>query len=719
MEGNRSKRNSFFFFSGGSKGTSNSSKEVTKNTFKSPLSKPPLGNTNSFSTSSNETQLKDAIEERTIKSHYEGSEDVNEKLSKNLAQAVAHTAEGPIPTRKASVIMRRPPPPVIDISALNIRSSPDKSNETLSASVSNKTDTGTASPPLKPSEDCNMKAHKRQKSEIDQLMDDLENFEKERRANLEADLSLHSVPSKEDVPVVNSTFDNSSSELNSPIAYVSSLNLGESKQSLITAERDTHERPSNLSSLESTDRYVNSSDQEGDACQDDQFSFTDSHGESVMDLQQISYNNAGKSVPVTSSFRYTSADQPKASLKNNYVVSNNTYQEDQADITAPDFDDRINEEQPRQFRVVNNDKASFYLNEESSTTEDDMNSFSAIESAPFSQSTSSHKALSFESSQTRGLSKDSRSEEKSSFHHDPSTSTDELIPSTVEATPRSQNLSDATQSSGVSGNSMNVQQDKTVRLVSSYVEELRLKYFPTSNSLQPPPDLPHALKSKNNLEQPQNIKVRIRTSSKQIGIKHGKAKQKLLSLETTSEEKENQASDIIGSSPNASTKVDHTREFHELFGKTNLQATENISPDDDDIFLNDIPGDEAYDSDDLMAPLRERKDDTVMFIGEDLTLDGPTSNRIGRSDTVTSYFTRKANRLRSGTLDLNYKYLPKLPIDASMDDYSNQQYEHDYATLKHASVDKDTMSNDDNEDVYYPFNYNGGLHVTNQSSDSD
>ena len=274
--------------------------------------------------------------------------------------------------------------------------------------------------------------------------------------------------------------------------------------------------------------------------------------------------------------------------------------------------------------------------------------------------------------------------------------------------------------------------EKPVRLVSSYVEELRLKYFPTSNSLQPPPDLPAFLKTKNNLEQPQNIKVRIRTSSKQIGIKHGKAKQKLLSLETAKEEEEEEKDgeglaykDVAnGEEITTSTMADHTREFRDLLGKSNgrsRNSNRNYNgdefPDDnsDESYLQTIPGNEAYNCDDIMAPLREKQDPSrgIRF-GEDPRGFGhgdESKGRVERSDTVTSYFTRKANRPRTGTLDMNYDYVP--PLAHSENSTTNVPSGANEITSEEASSD-DGLSIQRSNSPYYNPPYNGGLHITNQ-----
>ncbi|KAL6945140.1 hypothetical protein ACO0QE_002586 [Hanseniaspora vineae] len=174
-----------------------------------------------------------------------------------------------------------------------------------------------------------------------------------------------------------------------------------------------------------------------------------------------------------------------------------------------------------------------------------------------------------------------------------------------------------------------------ISLVSEYVEELRYKYFPTANVVQPPPNLPLSIKSKNTLELPQssNIKVKIRTSSKQIGIKHGKAKQKLLSLEAPAEEDEySDAEDPLNLSFNGNEGYIPTAEEEE-----------------ERLILSELPGDEAYNGDDLMAPLRERHKTTVSG-----AKNGNAKNRVSRSDSTKSYFTKNAHRFRSGTLDNSY-----------------------------------------------------------------
>ncbi|CCH62337.1 hypothetical protein TBLA_0H00440 [Henningerozyma blattae CBS 6284] len=192
--------------------------------------------------------------------------------------------------------------------------------------------------------------------------------------------------------------------------------------------------------------------------------------------------------------------------------------------------------------------------------------------------------------------------------------------------------------------------NSNVRLVSSYIEEIRLKYLPTTNFLNTPPNLPITLKSKNQLlRTKQNIKVKIRTSSKQIGIKHGAAKPKLLALETMNEEFSDKAghgsinirTNNIGS---RKKNINHTKEFHELMNKQKNIRQDDIIEDeeeDEEEYLNYIPGDDAYDSDDMMAPLRKKSQN-----GKDSdNKSGKNSKSIDRNNTVLSYYTRKQRKL--------------------------------------------------------------------------
>ena len=197
------------------------------------------------------------------------------------------------------------------------------------------------------------------------------------------------------------------------------------------------------------------------------------------------------------------------------------------------------EQGKRNFRIVNEEKPNFYFND--STTDEDNNSkinneFNSTNNLMARSITSSLNEVNVYQNQNQNQ---SLSSDVNLLSNQPSTeeSGNSLI-SPDELKSVNNEIEDAVMGKTSSTNSIEkpATLDKNVRLISSYVEELRLLYYPTSNSLQLPPDLPYALKNKNALEQPQNIKVTIRTSTRQVGIKHGKAKQKLLSLETTKEE---------------------------------------------------------------------------------------------------------------------------------------------------------------------------------------
>jgi len=235
--------------------------------------------------------------------------------------------------------------------------------------------------------------------------------------------------------------------------------------------------------------------------------------------------------------------------------------------------------------------------------------------------------------------------------------------------------------------------EKPARLVSSYVEELRLKYYKTSNFLEAPPNLPSSLKQKNNLIQPKNIRVAIRTSSKQVGIKHGRVKQKLLALEANTGDNKSLGSSNIG-------VIDHTKEFHKLLGKDDVVPEEDENASEE--YLNEIPGDDAYDSDDWMAPLREKKG-----------VSKPSD--VTRSNTTVSYYTRLQNRPRSGTVDKMKSYNYKLPTNI-LDEYNaDQEKKNDENSTKRTPSTKSYASSTF-MDSYLP---DGRLYVANPESDEE
>lgn len=236
--------------------------------------------------------------------------------------------------------------------------------------------------------------------------------------------------------------------------------------------------------------------------------------------------------------------------------------------------------------------------------------------------------------------------------------------------------------------------DKPSRLVSSYVEELRLKYYKTSNFLEAPPNLPMALKQKNNLKQPRDIKMASRTNAKQVGIRHGKVKQKLLALEATSDDSKSLGSANISS-------IDHTKEFHKLLGKDDVVPEEDENESEE--YLNEIPGDEAYDSEDYMAPLREKRGSKM-------------GSSVTRSNTTVSYYTRLQNRPRSGTVDRMKSYDYKLPTNI-LDDYKENEAKND--SSNNAAKRNPSTKTIDSSALMDSYLGEGGLHLANPDSDSE
>ncbi|KAH7583385.1 Hypothetical protein J6896_04006 [Nakaseomyces glabratus] len=256
--------------------------------------------------------------------------------------------------------------------------------------------------------------------------------------------------------------------------------------------------------------------------------------------------------------------------------------------------------------------------------------------------------------------------------------------------------------SGISNNIISPRSENTFRLVSSYLEEIRLKYNPTSNFLEPPPNLPISIKQKNNLIQPKNIRVKLRTNAKQIGIKHGRVKQKLLTLETANENT-NDTKRSSSSFPNTPTGsvIDHTKEFRNLLHKNTDKDVDQSSETGSEDYLDEIPGDEAYDSDDAMAPLREKKSRTAT-----------TDNTVTRSNTVVSYYTRKKNKLGSGYNEEEASE-HALPSKLSMLDYAN-------AETKAKRGRSESRASQLSAKTERDFMFRGPLHIANPSdSESD
>lgn len=380
----------------------------------------------------------------------------------------------------------------------------------------------------------------------------------------------------------------------------------------------------------------------------------------------------------------------------------------------------------RKFRVVNEDRPTFYMNGYDEPLRKNNNDFddtatdysSRSQESAYSKNdsiTPSEKSNTFVpmNSSNQGLDRkpasfgirsgymnlDSESEKEISKSIDSSSKTKERFDTPSSLSNHQSTRSNKSNNSSTTVSSGSPWPDKSVRLVSSYVEELRLKYYRASNFLQAPPNLPITLKQKNNLVQPKNVKVKIRTSSKQIGIKHGRAKQKLLTLETTDEDI-NEGGPMRASGNENRINVDHTREFHNLLNhktSSNKSISQDQSPskskDDDDPeeYLHTIPGDDAYDSDDAMAPLREREDSD--------------DAGVTRSNTVKSYFTKQQEKLQHINDSSRYE---KLPSNINIQDYLDKD-----------PISKTLSTQSGDSRLEEPFAYGQGLRVTNPDSSPD
>lgn len=681
--------------------------------------------------------------------------------------------------KRSTSHMKRPPPPPIDLEALNfvkqtptlrVSSSGDigqlsSTQETLKSASYSPSKT-----PVALDQEPEVKQHKRQISEAEKLVDDLDSYIKQQKEMSE---SAGNGSKGEDVPNQftsgNSNFAddsflspksstsskssiNAESPIESPFTYVGPLNLPvEDRNPLKNKEASLSKR-----------RYDPFLDLDVD---NDRFSFTTSlNDKSVKSIQHVALNDSMGAAPIITNYGYgygaitdsdidtngSENDETSRLLGTGHDDDENLSLKREPSITVQEtgneleFSDRNTDDEEavsRNFRVVNEDKPSFYLNGNDNNTTSTTNS-TATEDYERPQDGQSKLSLPDASDNYGELSITSTA---SSYEPTPGmreTGADDIILETKNMVPLPDKsvsndiekpsgaphvvdnlttLSQSSRSSLTSSNnssSVSPHPDKMVRLVSSYVEESRLKYYTTSNFLQAPPNLPISLKQKNNLIQPKNIKVRIRTSSKQIGIKHGGAKQKLLSLETTKEEENENASDQLLGSRNRIT-ADHTKEFHNLLSKGVIRRQSNLFPNpqtfdtgsrgrttnetnadkDSEYYLEDIPGDDAYDSDDAMAPLRENR-------------GSQSSKRVSRSDTVVSYFTKNQRRLRSGTLENSYAYLQGLPKDVNIDDYRAASAPH---TLERSDSKKSLASN-----ILDPTYSNGNtLHVANPDTDSE
>lgn len=798
-EGNNgNRRKSFFLFGGGPHATPEASTKLSNtkahqlstkkhSSSKRPLDKQPLHNKNPFikedvvntekKTGNLPPERENIQGQPTVKSH---SSSENEKVTSlkplNTNPFLSNIGHD-ISTNK-TLKPRRPPPP-IDIDTIDLlrEASPLESSQTEKISRPNSTEETLKSmlnspvkTPVPCSEMVSSNQHRRQRSEAEKLVDDLEVYIKQHEEHSTSP-DLHEeeyhLQSGSDLDSSAQYDVDEESVIESPFTYIGPLDVVENHMNAPVA------------SVLSKRKSDIPSDLDGDY---DRFSFTTSlNDKSVKSIQQVAINDATGAAPILTDLNcklYVNAlktsDSPREDLgddtssdmssvddqlvrnggnpatEEKELLPRKSHETKSLDFTS---DNEVNTDsdgsrldpkaQRRTFRVVNEDRPSFYLtteeNRTTSTTtstnasthsttedEDEDEDLEAHYSAP-AHSSAYHKRVvspvineDYNKSLRNGNDLNnttSKVQEIASTGNRASLVEGEALEGmgnveTKAATPVIDNItlpSSASTKSNASTNtasSTSPKPDQTIRLVSSYVEELRLKYYKTSNFLQAPPNLPITLKEKNNLIQPKNIKVRIRTSSKQIGIKHGRAKQKLLALETT-EEDSNESNSVKFLGHKNKINVDHTKEFHNLLNKGGItqlngssdQKLEDDSNEDPDYYLKEIPGDEAYDSDDAMAPLRERS-------------EVRNARAISRSNTVVSYYTKNQRRLRSGTLENSYAHLQKLPTDICIEDFRDKEADKQIArTNSIESEDSDALDTD--------HSYVRGLHLANPDSESD
>ena len=423
----------------------------------------------------------------------------------------------------------------------------------------------------------------------------------------------------------------------------------------------------------------------------------------------ISHNNISNGSESDVSMR-DSLSYVKTNSSDNYNNGQQIQNEDYTIIHPSNNTIFQSEEPQRKLRVANEDHSIFFIKDDASTTDNDTDTIQSTDTGNkngknYTNIGSEEGAISTIDSHhsiNDLLGTHTLSNELSSFRSNSS-----CINSPILANKSNVKSEISTINSGAKsingGQSFSEHSSRstehTSKLVSSYVEELRLKYFPTSNFLEAPPNLPLALKQKNNLIQPKNIKVKIRTSTKQVGIKHGKVKQKLLSLETAIEDNKN----ISNNRERNSTFVDHTKEFHKFFSKENEQAENHNDKDklfdSDSDYLNDIPGDEAYNSDDILAPLREKKG---------------SSNSVSRSGTVISYYTRSKNNILKQMSDI-----PDLPSNISINNNQSGISPQKTSSFKNGRTRSESIASISTQFLTNKLSGSMGLHVTNPDSDSD
>lgn len=409
---------------------------------------------------------------------------------------------------------------------------------------------------------------------------------------------------------------------------------------------------------------------------------------------------------------YKSTDTDYSNEYNNQNYTGNNFGDNYTGDTADDA--IIQTDEPRRnFRIANEDHPTFYIKDDISTTDNDASTIQTTETekehenenipliddvtydsptsplVPIPQTVLPPDMTVFQS--------DSSTKNKSISTLPSGNSTDNITLTSGEKSLKS--------SQSLTGTSLK-STEKTSKLVSGYVEELRLKYFQTSNFLQAPPNLPLALKQKNNLIQPKNIKVKIRTNTKQVGIKHGRVKQKLLSFETNGVEDKSMN---FKKGRNNNNAVDHTKEFHDFFNKENSQLENtniaNIKEDgsgsypfdSESVYMKEIPGDEAYNSDDIMAPLREKKG----------------ANSVTRNNTVVSYYTRSKNRMDEST------DLPDLPTNIPIERYKSHKKKSADSKTEKGRSRSDSGASINTQLLTTKVSGIIGLHVANPDSDSE
>ncbi|CAI4038108.1 hypothetical protein SMKI_04G4480 [Saccharomyces mikatae IFO 1815] len=716
---------------------------VKSRVIQAPLQRGPLKNINPFlnsgDTSKDSLQLSQS--EDVPRNDHKG----NEHLKKD---GVTGESTNPFTTDTTSrmnhsnIIRSRPPPPPVDMKSIKTSMSNNIIKEDLETNKDLELDIITRS--------STHNQHRRQRSEAEKLVEDIEVYINEHKRNSSSSVSL-------------STFEDSDDRISQDVSLVDAIkapvlrnvsvesSLSYVKPLIVDIENTSSN--TNLVQLNHLEQLPSNIDDGND-----RFSFTTSaSGKSTKSLQQVAKDESGDFKPAHFDFVYKSNENlgsdesfenTRKPLRITNEVNNASSNEEEDSHQERHFGDRksvvsvndANDEHPlikndvptqepelanhpRVFRVVNEDRPSFFLNGANDTGSlVDQHSFNTTTSSgeydvPLSISNQSELLIS-KSSKSSVLSainsnENIKSANRTSELNSLNSISESLVPAvysfseqavptqvavdlqnSIPTAPSERSVKGSTLTSVASNKS-----EKSVPLVSSYVEELRLKYYKTSNFLQAPPNLPVALKQKNNLIQPKNIKVKLRTSSKQIGIKHGKVKQKLLALETRNED-----TNEIGAGLKNNINVDHTKEFHKLLGKENeagsiLKEGEAYLGQPED-YLKDIPGDEAYNSDDIMAPLREKK-------GQSSSTDS-----VSRSNTVVSYYTRSQNRMRSGTLDNDYVNRQKLPTHISLQDYRDSNTKSDITR-------QNSTSTTESDAIDLSYSLGRGLRVANPDSDPE